>query len=135
MLRVSNAYDRDVLREYHYRFFKCSKNHWCRTLYSFFLVKGEWYIKKFWLINLYSILDHGNICGIEISQCFYLVIASQEFNAIANITKKKASTILFMLGKDMHLVFVTLLYFRICFWVKATKDWCKNSYCSGCSCD
>ena len=54
----------------------------------FFLVKGEWYIKKFWLVNLYSILDHGNICGIEISQCFYLVIASQEFNAIANNQEK-----------------------------------------------
>ena len=35
-------------------------------------VKREWHIQRFWLRNIYflTILDHGNICGLEISQCF-----------------------------------------------------------------
>ena len=37
------------------------------------------YPERFWLRNLYGILDHGNICSIEINQYFtwYLVIVSQ----------------------------------------------------------
>ena len=61
----------------------------------------------------------------------YLVTVSQviEFD---NITKKKACIILPALGKDMHFVFGTVLYFSICFWLKTTNDFCKKPYCSGC---
>ena len=63
----------------------------------------------------------------------YLIIVSHAIQ-FDNITKKKASIDLSALGKDMHFVFGTVLYFSICFWVKTTNDCCKNPYCNGCSC-
>ena len=66
MLGALNAYEKDLLREYHYRIFKCFKSAQ-RTNDA---ESGEQHIQRFWLTNLYSILDHGNNCGIEISECF-----------------------------------------------------------------
>ena len=74
MLRALNAYDKDLLREYHYRHFKCFESDQ-RTADAELCVllskrlKGQWHIQRFWLI-LYSVLDYGNICDTEISQCF-----------------------------------------------------------------
>ena len=70
-----NAYDKDLLREYHYGLFKCFESAQRTTDAELCVVlskrlKGEWHIQRFWLRNLYSVPDHWNICGIEISQCF-----------------------------------------------------------------
>ena len=75
LLGVLNACDTDLLCEHHYRLFKCLESarrttdaELCALLSK--RLKGEWHIQRFWLGNLYSVLDHGNICGIERSQCF-----------------------------------------------------------------
>ena len=72
---ISYDYDKDLLREYHYSFFKCYESAQRTTDAklqngALFSVKGEWHIQRFWHRNLNSILDNENICGIEISQSF-----------------------------------------------------------------
>ena len=68
--------------------------------------------QRFWLRNLW----HWN------KPVLYLVIVSQAIYCDI-VTKKKASIILFALGKDVHCVFFgTVVYFIICFWVATSKD-------------
>ena len=71
MLGALNAYEKDLLREYHCRLFKRFESAQRTTDAEPFLLlsRGEWHIQRFWFRNLYSILDHGNIYGNEISQC------------------------------------------------------------------
>ena len=73
LLGAFYAYEKDLLREYHYRLLKCFElAH--RTIDAELCVllskRRMAYPEKFWLRNVYAILDHENICGIEISQCF-----------------------------------------------------------------
>ena len=74
VLGALNAYDKDLPREYHYRLFKWFEPAQRTTdaeLCVLMSKRGkEWHIQRFWLRNLYSVLDHGNICGIDIRQCF-----------------------------------------------------------------
>ena len=75
VLGALNAYDKDLLCEYHYRLFKCFESDQRTTDAELCVplskrLQGEWDIQRLWLRNLYSVLDHGNICGIEISPCF-----------------------------------------------------------------
>ena len=82
MLGVFYAYEKDLLREYHYRLLKCFESAQRTTDVELCVLLSKMrmaYPERFWLRSLYGILDHGNICGIEISQYFtwYLVIVSQ----------------------------------------------------------
>ena len=63
----------DLLREYHYMLLKCFESAQRTTdaeLCVLLSKRRMAYQERFWLRNLYAILDHGNICGIEINQCF-----------------------------------------------------------------
>ena len=73
MLGVFYAYEKDLLREYHYRLLKCVESAQKATyaeLCALLSKRRMAYPERFWLRNLYGILDHGKICGIEISQYF-----------------------------------------------------------------
>ena len=74
LLGAFNAYEKDLLREYHYRRLRCFESVQRTTdaeLCVLLSKKGNGlYPERFWLRNLYAIFDHGNVCGIEISQCF-----------------------------------------------------------------
>ena len=73
MLGVFYAYEKDLLREYHYRLLKCVESAQKITyaeLCALLSKRRMAYPERFWLRNLYGILDHGEICGIEISQYF-----------------------------------------------------------------
>ena len=68
-----NAYEKDSLREYHYRFLKYFESAQRTTDEELCVLLSKRSMdspERFWLKNLYAILDHGNVCGIEISQCF-----------------------------------------------------------------
>ena len=65
-------YEKDLLREYHYRLFKCFEStqrttdaELCVLLSKRRMAYPEILSQKFIFF-----LDHRNICGIEISQCF-----------------------------------------------------------------
>ena len=73
MLGTFYAYEKDLLREYHYRLLKCVESAQKTTyaeLWALLSKRRMAYPERFWLRNLYGILDHGEICGIEISQYF-----------------------------------------------------------------
>ena len=73
MLGVLNAYEKDLLREYHYMLLKCFESAQRTTVAELCVLLSKRrmaYPERFGLRNLYAILDHRNICGIEINQCF-----------------------------------------------------------------
>ena len=73
MLGAFNTYEKDLLREYHYRLLKCFESAQRTTdaeLCVLLSKRRMAYQERFWLRNLYATLDHGNICDIEINQCF-----------------------------------------------------------------
>ena len=73
MLGVLNAYEKDLLREYHYMLLKCFESAQRTTVAELCVLLSKRrmaYPERFGLRNLYAILDHGNSCGIEINQCF-----------------------------------------------------------------
>ena len=73
MLGAFYAYEKDLLSEYLYRLLKCFESAH-RTIDAELCVllnkRRMAYRERFRLRNSYVILDHENICGIEISQCF-----------------------------------------------------------------
>ena len=132
MLEQSKCYEHWMQMTKIYRFFKCFESaqrtfdaKLCVLLNKRRMAYPE--ILKFTLYpRPYKHLWHWN------ESVLYLLIVIRQFNVI--ITKKKAYITLFVLGKDMHFLFGTMLYIRFCFCVKTTKYCCKNPYCSGCSC-
>ena len=74
MLGAFYAFEKDLLREYHYRLLKCFELAQRTTDAELCVLLSQKengaYPERFWLRKLYAILDHGNICGNEISQCF-----------------------------------------------------------------
>ena len=78
MLGALNAYEKDLLREYQYRLFKCSESAQGTTdakLCVLLSKRGTVHIQRSCLRNLYSTLDHGNIYGIELvkQHCWQLI--------------------------------------------------------------
>ena len=70
MLGAFYVYEKDLLREYHYRLLKCFESAQRTTDAELCVLLSKRRMadpERFWLRNLYGILDHGNICGIEIS--------------------------------------------------------------------
>ena len=62
-----NAYDKDLLCEYHYRFFKCLKSAQ-RTTDAELCV--FWSKRRMAYPEICHIIDLGNNCGIDICQFF-----------------------------------------------------------------
>ena len=73
MLGAFNTYEKDLLREYHYRLLKCFESAQRTTDAELCVLLSKRriaYPERFWLRTIYAILDHGNIFGIGISQWF-----------------------------------------------------------------
>ena len=73
MLGAFSAYEKDLLRKYHYRYLKCFESAQRTTDAELCVLLSKRriaYPERFWLRTIYAILDHGNIFGIGISQWF-----------------------------------------------------------------
>ena len=70
-LGACNAYEKDLLREYHYRllkYFESAQRTTDAELCVLLSKRRIAYPERFWLRTIHAILDHGNIFGIGISQ-------------------------------------------------------------------